>query len=168
MYVALCLTAKAVQAQQVKQERKSKGPKVSLVPDIARRGVAVLAVLLSLASASHAASPAAAMSASETEVAQTTTDNDLVAKPSLDTSPDAQAVAATDSEAPSQADAAATAEQSTVVRTHRQPARAAMARIVRTPSYCTPSLRPAHRRTTQGRILLIGTPSRTVRSGNQA
>src|SRR5580692_1992977 len=100
MYVALCLTAKAVQAQQVKQERKSNSPKMSLVPDIARRGVAVLAVVLGLASASHAASPAAPMSAGQTEVAQTTTENDLVAKPSLDASPDAQAAAVADSETP--------------------------------------------------------------------
>ena len=43
--------ARIQQAKEIKQERKSDGktPKKSLVPDIARRGVPVLAILLTLA-----------------------------------------------------------------------------------------------------------------------
>jgi hypothetical protein len=171
MYVALCLTAKAAaKIQQIKHDRKAKRSNMSLVPAIARRGMAALAIVLGLASASYAASPAAKLSAGEPEVAQSALENDPAAKPSLENSPDAQAEAVdmADSEASSQTESSPAAEQPNLVRMYRQAPHAASARVVRTPSYCCPSLRSAHRRATQGRILLIGAPNRIVRPGSQA
>ena len=178
MYVALCLTAKAVQVQQVKQDRKSKQSHNSLVPDIARRGVAALAVLLSLASASHAASPVAkptadksAVAQAANEVAQTATENDPAAKPSCEDSQYAQAATEMETESStesSRTDSTPAAEQTTVVHKHRQTTSLTTARAQRTPMYYSPSVRSVHRRTTQGRILLIGGTSRVVRSGSQA